>query len=104
MWNGEFFAAEVHFVHQDPVSKQRAVVGVFLALSPDDSDNPDLGTFFPQITKEYNSHSEVSCLDIMRACHYSSRFNFQSPFQCPLLCANLDNGHRSLFVFTSWLG
>jgi hypothetical protein len=95
MWNGKFFAAEVHFVHQDPVSKQRAVIGVFFALSSDDSDNPALGTFFPQITMEYNSHSEVSCLSIMRSYPYSTRFYFQSRIQCPVLCAKLDNVHRS---------
>lgn len=56
--DGEYFPAEAHFVHKDPVSGQLAVIGVFLALSPDDSDNPDLGTFFPQITDEFKTGSD----------------------------------------------
>eukprot|EP00243_Klebsormidium_subtile_P009247 TRINITY_DN4584_c0_g1_i2.p1 TRINITY_DN4584_c0_g1~~TRINITY_DN4584_c0_g1_i2.p1 ORF type:complete len:312 (+),score=41.68 TRINITY_DN4584_c0_g1_i2:216-1151(+) len=56
--DGEYFPAEVHFVHKDPVSGQLAVIGVFFALSADDSDNTELGTFFPSITEDAGTHSE----------------------------------------------
>ncbi|GAQ79411.1 carbonic anhydrase [Klebsormidium nitens] len=57
--DGEYFPAEVHFVHKDPVTGQLAVIGVFFSLSPDDSDNPELGTFFPNITEDAGTNSEA---------------------------------------------
>eukprot|EP00243_Klebsormidium_subtile_P009246 TRINITY_DN4584_c0_g1_i1.p1 TRINITY_DN4584_c0_g1~~TRINITY_DN4584_c0_g1_i1.p1 ORF type:complete len:290 (+),score=34.95 TRINITY_DN4584_c0_g1_i1:383-1252(+) len=56
--NGQHFPAEVHFVHKDPVTGQLAVIGVFLALSPDNSDNPELGTFFPVIPDASGNRSQ----------------------------------------------
>ncbi|GAQ83709.1 carbonic anhydrase [Klebsormidium nitens] len=53
MFDGIFYAAEMHFVHKDSVTGQQAVVAVLLKLDPTDTRNPDLDKFLPFTPNNY---------------------------------------------------
>lgn len=59
MFDGIFYAAEMHFVHKDVVTGQTAVLGVLLKLDPQDTPNPDLAKFLSYTPNNYTATKQV---------------------------------------------
>ena len=59
MFDGIFYAAEMHFVHKDTVTGQQAVLAVLLKLDPTNTPNPDLNKFLPSTPNNYTATNQV---------------------------------------------